>query len=100
MHVVQPYAVMPMPSCSRYGSRPALVRYSVTTREPGASDVLMCCDTVRPFSTAFFASSPAASSTPGFDVFVHDVIAAMRMSPLPMATGDGDTGATSVGVGR
>src|SRR4249919_2965242 len=72
MHVVQPYAATPKPSFSRYGSNPALVRYSVTTREPGASDVLMCRLTVSPRSTAFLASKPAASSTPGLDVFVHD----------------------------
>ncbi len=58
----------------------------MTTREPGASEVLMCGLTVRPFSTAFFASNPAASSTPGFDVLVHDVIAAIRMSPVPIST--------------
>ncbi len=43
----------------------------------------MCGLTVSPFSTAFFASRPAASSTPGFDVFVHEVIAAISTSPLP-----------------
>ena len=45
----------------------------------------MCGLTVRPFSTAFFASSPAASITPGFDVFVHEVIAAISTSPLPIS---------------
>ena len=55
-------------------------------REPGASDVLMCLRTVSPRSTAFFASRPAASSTLGLDVFVHDVIAAISTSPLPMDT--------------
>ena len=50
--------------------------------------------TLRPRSTAFFASRPAASSTPGFDVFVHDVIAAISTSPLPMATPFGAGGAT------
>src|SRR6478736_6480854 len=62
--------------------RPVFVRYSVTTRDPGASDVLMCGATVRPASTAFFARRPAASSTLGFDVFVHDVIAAISTSPF------------------
>ena len=76
------------------------MRYSVTTRDPGASDVLMCGLTVSPFSTAFFASNPAASSTLGFDVFVHDVIAAISTSPLPMSTAFGAEGAMRSGVGR
>ena len=35
-------------------------------------------------STAFFASRPAASSTLGFEVLVHEVIAAISTSPLPI----------------
>ena len=35
----------------------------------------------RPFSTAFFASSPAASMTDGFDVLVQLVIAAITTPP-------------------
>ncbi len=61
------------------------MRYSVTTRDPGASEVLMCFFTVRPRSVAFFASRPAASSTLGFEVLVHEVIAAMMTSPEPMS---------------
>ena len=34
-----------------------------------------------PASTAFFASSPAANITDGFDVLVQEVMAAMRTSP-------------------
>ena len=60
------------------------MRYSVTMREPGASDVLTCGLTVSPASTAFLASSPAASITLGFDVLVHEVMAAISTSPLPM----------------
>jgi hypothetical protein len=71
----------------------------VTTREPGASDVFTCGLTVRPFSTAFFASRPAASRTLGFDVLVHDVIAAMSTSPEPMSAVCA-FGATRSGVGR
>ena len=59
------------------------MRYSVTTREPGASEVLMWGFTLRPFSTAFFARSPAAMSTLGFEVLVHEVMAAMSTSPSP-----------------
>ena len=42
----------------------------------------MCGLTVRPRSTAFFASRPAASSTPGFEVLVQEVIAAISTSPV------------------
>ncbi len=42
----------------------------------------MCGFTVRPSSTAFFASRPAASSTPGLEVLVQEVIAAISTSPL------------------
>ncbi len=57
----------------------------------------MCGFTVRPFSTAFFASKPAASSTPGFDVLVHDVIAAISTSPLPIGTDSAAASAFPVG---
>ena len=55
-------------------------------REPGASEVLTCGLTVRPASTAFFASRPAASITLGLEVLVQEVIAAISTSPLPMVT--------------
>src|ERR1700721_683758 len=51
-------------------------------RDPGASDVLMCGRTDNPASTAFLASSPAASITLGLLVFVQDVMAAISTSPL------------------
>src|SRR4030095_7377713 len=60
----------------------------------------MCGLTERPCSTAFFASSPAASITPGFDVFVHEVIAAIITSPLPISGNFGSGGLTRSGVGR
>jgi len=53
----------------------------VTTFEPGASDVFTQGFEVRPLSTAFFASSAAASITDGFEVFVHDVIEAITTCP-------------------
>ena len=53
----------------------------MTTFEPGASEVFTQGLTSRPFSTAAFASRPAASITYGFDVFVHDVMAAMTTWP-------------------
>jgi hypothetical protein len=49
----------------------------VTTREPGASDVFTHGGTDKPRATALRASNPAPIITDGFDVFVHDVIAAM-----------------------
>ena len=49
----------------------------MTTSEPGASDVLTHGGTVSPRATAFCASNPAAIITDGFEVFVHDVIAAI-----------------------
>ena len=36
---------------------------------------------VSPASTAFLAKRPAANITPGLDVFVHDVIAAITTEP-------------------
>ena len=53
----------------------------MTTLEPGASEVFTHGLTVRPRSTAFFASSAAATITDGFDVFVHDVIDAIATCP-------------------
>ena len=45
----------------------------------------MCGLTLRPSSTAFLASRPAASSTPGLEVLVQEVIAAISTSPEPMS---------------
>src|SRR3954463_12068831 len=53
----------------------------MTTRDPGASDVLTHGLVVRPLSTALRASSPAASITDGFDVFVQLVMAATTTWP-------------------
>src|SRR5688572_11985948 len=64
-------------------SRPERSRYSVTTFDPGASDVFTHGFCARPFSTAFLASSPAPSMTDGFEVFVQLVIAAITTAPWP-----------------
>ena len=53
----------------------------MTTLDPGAREFFTFGLTVSPFSTAFFASNPAASMTLGFEVLVHDVIAAIKTSP-------------------
>src|SRR6218665_3051363 len=52
-------------------------------REPGASEVLICGCTTTPPPTPFLASSPAASNTPGLEVLVQLVMAAISTSPLP-----------------
>src|SRR5882757_9803650 len=82
MQVVQPYAATLNPSFSRYGNSPVRCRYSVTTREPGASEVLIWAGTDSPASTAFLAIRPAASRTLGLLVLVHEVIAAISTSPF------------------
>src|SRR3954454_581583 len=58
----------------------------MTTFDPGANDVFTHGLTSSPRSTAFFASNPAASITYGFEVFVHDVIAAMTTWPWSRVT--------------
>ena len=57
------------------------MRYSGTTCDPGARLVLTHGLVTRPFSTAFFATRPAATSTLGFEVFVQLVMAAMTTEP-------------------
>ncbi|MNP81208.1 hypothetical protein D3C76_1795100 [compost metagenome] len=53
----------------------------MTTLEPGASELLTHGLRVRPFSTAFFATSPAAIITLGLEVLVQEVIAAITTAP-------------------
>src|SRR5262245_66115613 len=53
----------------------------MTTFDPGAIVVFTQGLVVRPFSTALRASNPAASITEGFDVLVHDVMAAITTWP-------------------
>src|SRR6185503_8681674 len=53
----------------------------MTTLEPGASVVFTQGRLCRPRSTAFLASSAAPIITDGFDVLVHEVIAAMTTAP-------------------
>jgi hypothetical protein len=63
------------------GISPAFFRYSVTTREPGASEVLTQGLGVRPSSCAFFATRPAPIMTEGLLVLVQLVIDAITTSP-------------------
>ena len=60
---------------------PACSRYSVTTVEPGASEVFTQGLALEPRSTAFFANSPAPTITVGLDVLVQLVIAAITTRP-------------------
>src|SRR5713101_1101354 len=83
MQVVQPYPTRLNPSLSRSFCNPDFDRYSPTTWEPGASEVLTHGFTVRPLATALRASRPAPTMTEGFDVLVQDVIAAITTSPWP-----------------
>src|SRR5665213_3016255 len=53
----------------------------MTTLEPGARLVFTQGLEVRPRSTAFFATRPAAISTDGFEVLVQLVMAAMTTLP-------------------
>src|SRR5262245_61209824 len=76
MQVVQPKPTALNFSLSRNGRSPACSRYSVTTFEPGASEVFTQGGVSSPFSTAFLASKPAATITDGFDVLVQLVMAA------------------------
>src|SRR5580700_3715681 len=67
--------------------RPALLRYSNTTFEPGARLVLTHGLLVSPRSTAFLARRPAPIITDGFEVLVQLVMAAITTAPLPNSTG-------------
>ena len=63
----------------------ALPRYSVTAREPGASEVLTVALTDSPRASALRASRPAPTITVGLLVLVHDVIAAIATEPWSIA---------------
>src|SRR5215469_6397389 len=83
MQVVQPNATRLKPSLSRSACRPDLLRYSATTCEPGASEVLTQGLAVSPLATALRAKSPAPIMTLGFEVLVQEVMAAITTSPWP-----------------
>ena len=74
--------------------------------EPGASVVLTHGLLVSPFSTAFLASRAAPIITEGFEVLVHDVIAAIATAPwstsnlVPSLERDLDRVARAATVGR
>src|SRR5579884_3411321 len=73
----------------------------MTTLDPGASDVFTHGLRVRPRSTAFLASSPAPTITNGFDVLVHEVIAATTTAPWSRSNSVPSPSRTRVGrLGR
>src|SRR3974377_512910 len=67
MQWVHPYPPTGNLSFSRYGSSPDRVRSSVTTIEPGASDVFTHLGTVSPLSTAFFSRCHAPPTHDGVE---------------------------------
>src|ERR1700710_225287 len=81
MQVVQPKPIKLKPTLSSSSCSPELVRYSATTWLPGASDVVTQGFALRPLAAALRASRPAAISTLGLEVLVHEVIAAITTSP-------------------
>src|SRR3989304_7718621 len=83
IQVVQPKPTRLKPSVSRSFCRPDFSRYSATTCEPGASEVLTHGLTLSPFCTALRASSPAPIITVGLEGLVQEVMAAMTTSPWP-----------------
>src|SRR5690349_22199254 len=66
---------------SRSSCSPDFVRYSVTTCDPGASDVFTHGFGASPLARALRATRPAATSTDGLEVLVQEVIAAITTSP-------------------
>ena len=89
MQVMQPYPQTWKPRVSRWGRRPEFLRYSVTTLDPGAREVLTWGQDLSPSSAAFLATSPAAIMTEGLAVLVHDVMDAMTSDPSPSCPATG-----------
>ena len=81
MQVVQPKPTRLKPSASSESCKPDRDRYSPTTCDPGASDVLTQGAVFRPLATALRARRPAAIRTLGLDVLVQEVMAAIATSP-------------------
>ena len=95
-------------SCSR--SRPGRTRASRAApsarpprdsrsprASPGASEVLTVGPTRRPRATALRASRPAPTITVGFEVLVHDVIAAIATDPVRIGDRAGRRSRSSTG---
>ena len=100
MQVVQPYPTRWKPSCSSGSVSPARSRYSVTTFEPGASEVLTHGFERRPRATALRARMPAPIITDGFDVLVQLVIAAITTCPWSSVVSVPSASATGTALAR
>ena len=61
--------------------RPASSKYNAAALEPGAKDDFTQGLRTRPSSLALRANKPAATVLRGFEVLVHEVIAAMMIAP-------------------
>ena len=72
---------MPKPSFSKSSNTPASSRYKAAALEPGAKEDFTQGLRVKPNSLALRANRPAATVLRGFDVLVHEVIAAMMTAP-------------------
>src|SRR3954451_220792 len=83
MQVVQPKPTRLKPILSSSFCSPEFARYSATTWLPGASDVFTHGLAFSPLAAALRASRPAPIKTLGFEVLVHEVIAAITTSPWP-----------------
>src|SRR4030088_2762188 len=83
MQVVQPNPIRLNPPLSRSSCSPELERYSATTWLPGASEVFTHGFAVRPLAAALRANRPAPISTPGLEVLVQEVSAAITTAPWP-----------------
>src|SRR5215472_11197364 len=70
----------------------------MTTLDPGASVVFTHGLRVSPASTALRASSAAPTITNGFDVFVHEVIAAITTEPWSMLVWVPSSRVTGIGA--
>src|SRR5215207_9295876 len=70
----------------------------MTTLEPGASVVFTQGLRSRPRSTAFLASSAAATMTDGLDVLVQEVIAAITTAPWSTSVSVPSSRVTFVGM--
>src|SRR6478609_4274002 len=70
----------------------------MTTLEPGARVVFTHGLRVRPFSTAFLASSAAPTMTYGLEVLVHEVMAATATAPWSMVYCEPSGALTRIGL--
>ena len=81
MQVVQPNPTMWKPRPFEVFEQARLLQVILDHMDPGAKLVLTQGFTASPRSRALRASSPAPTSTAGFDVLVHEVIAAITTAP-------------------